>query len=103
MLHYAASNRNMDIVSLLLDTGICDINHQNKTGCTAVMMAALTEVRSDQQQEVVRQLFEMGDVNIQAPSGDGNELVRHLDLEKEQAWCVIIIRILLCTTLVHLL
>lgn len=86
VLHYAASNCNTYIVSLLLNTGICDINHQNKTGCTAVMMAALTEVRSEHQREVVRQLFEMGDVNIQAPPGDGNELVRrHLDLEKEQA------------------
>jgi len=40
------------------------------------MMAALTNVKTERHQEVIRQLFQMGDVNIQAPSGDKIELVR---------------------------
>lgn len=77
-LHYAVSNCNMDVVNLLLRTDVCDVNHRNKTGCTAVMMAALTEVKSERHQEVVRQLFEMGDVNLQAPNDGSGELVRIL-------------------------
>ena len=60
------SNCNFEIVSLLLDTGICDLNKQNKAGYTAIIMATLASVVTQKHEEVVQRLFSMGDVNIKA-------------------------------------
>ena len=65
-IHYAVSNCNFEIVSLLLDTGICDLNKQNKAGYTAIIMATLASVVTQKHEEVVQRLFSMGDVNIKA-------------------------------------
>ena len=65
-IHYAVSNCNFEIVSLLLDTGVCDLNKQNKAGYTAIIMATLASVMTQKQEEVVQRLFSMGDVNIKA-------------------------------------
>ncbi|KFP33166.1 KN motif and ankyrin repeat domain-containing protein 3, partial [Colius striatus] len=40
-LHYSVSHSNFHIVGLLLDTGVCNVDHQNKAGYTALMLAAL--------------------------------------------------------------
>ncbi|XP_060564500.1 KN motif and ankyrin repeat domain-containing protein 1-like isoform X5 [Ruditapes philippinarum] len=69
-IHYAVSNCNFDIVSLLLDTGVCDLNKMNKAGYTAVIMATLASVQTQRQEEVVQRLFSMGNVNQKA-SKDG--------------------------------
>ncbi|XP_045159923.2 uncharacterized protein LOC123525167 isoform X4 [Mercenaria mercenaria] len=69
-IHYAVSNCNFDIVSLLLDTGVCDLNKMNKAGYTAVIMATLASVQTQRQEEVVQRLFSMGNVNTKA-SKDG--------------------------------
>ena len=65
-IHYAVSNCNFEIVSLLLDTGMCDLNKQNKAGYTAIIMATLANIVTQKQEEVVQRLFSMGDVNIKA-------------------------------------
>jgi hypothetical protein len=65
-IHYAVSNCNFDIVSLLLDTGVCDLNKMNKAGYTAVIMATLASVQTQRQEEVVQRLFSMGNVNQKA-------------------------------------
>ncbi|KAL4235906.1 KN motif and ankyrin repeat domain [Mactra antiquata] len=65
-VHYAVSNCNFDIVSLLLDTGACNLNKMNKAGYTAVIMATLASVQTQRQEEVVQRLFSMGNVNIKA-------------------------------------
>ncbi|XP_052777525.1 KN motif and ankyrin repeat domain-containing protein 1-like isoform X4 [Mya arenaria] len=69
-IHYAVSNCNFDIVSLLLDTGECDLNKRNKAGYTALIMATLASVQTQRQDEVVQRLFSMGEVNTRA-SKDG--------------------------------
>ncbi|KAJ7308185.1 hypothetical protein JRQ81_008702 [Phrynocephalus forsythii] len=65
-LHYSVSHSNFDIVRLLLDTGVCNVNHQNKAGYTALMLAALAAVEQEGEMAVVRRLFAMGNVNAKA-------------------------------------
>ncbi|CAG9816689.1 unnamed protein product [Phaedon cochleariae] len=65
-MHYAVSHGNFDVVSILLDSKVCDINKQNKVGYTSVMLVSLAEVRSQTHANVVRRLFQLADVNIRA-------------------------------------
>ncbi|NWW81894.1 KANK3 protein, partial [Climacteris rufus] len=65
-LHYSVSHSNFHIVQLLLDTGICNVDHQNKAGYTALMLAALAAVEQEEDMNVVRRLFSMGNVNAKA-------------------------------------
>lgn len=65
-LHYAVSHGNFDIVSLLLDTGVVDVDQSNRAGYTAVMLASLADVQTDTQRNVVLRLFRAGNVNLQA-------------------------------------
>ncbi|NXB30160.1 KANK3 protein, partial [Eulacestoma nigropectus] len=65
-LHYSVSHSNFHIVRLLLDTGICNVDHQNKAGYTALMLAALAAVEQEEDMNVVRRLFSMGNVDAKA-------------------------------------
>uniref|UniRef100_A0A8C3TDD7 KN motif and ankyrin repeat domains 3 n=1 Tax=Chelydra serpentina TaxID=8475 RepID=A0A8C3TDD7_CHESE len=65
-LHYSVSHSNFQIVQLLLDTGVCNVDHQNKAGYTALMLAALASVEHEDDMNVVRTLFSMGNVNAKA-------------------------------------
>lgn len=60
------SHGNFDIVSLLLDTGVVDVDQSNRAGYTAVMLASLADVQTDTQRNVVLRLFRAGNVNLQA-------------------------------------
>lgn len=46
--------------------GLCDVDHQNKAGYTAVMLASLTAADGPDDVEVALQLLRLGDVNAQA-------------------------------------
>ncbi|KAJ8357280.1 hypothetical protein SKAU_G00200740 [Synaphobranchus kaupii] len=65
-LHYSASHSNFAIVKLLLDTGLCDVDHRNKAGYTAIMLASLTAADAPEDMEVARQLMEQADINARA-------------------------------------
>ncbi|XP_067824302.1 KN motif and ankyrin repeat domain-containing protein 3 [Heptranchias perlo] len=65
-LHYCVSHSNFQIVKLLLDTGVCNVDWQNKAGYTAIMLAALAAMETDAEMNVVRQLFSLGNVNAKA-------------------------------------
>lgn len=65
-MHYAVSHGNFDVVSILLDSKVCDINKANAAGYTSVMLAALAEVRSPTHASVANRLFQLADVNIKA-------------------------------------
>nr|XP_022914795.1 KN motif and ankyrin repeat domain-containing protein 1-like [Onthophagus taurus] len=65
-MHYAVSHGNFDVVSILLDSKVCDINKQNKAGYTSVMLVSLAEVRSQTHSNVVKRLFSLADVNVRA-------------------------------------
>nr|XP_057922391.1 KN motif and ankyrin repeat domain-containing protein 1-like [Doryrhamphus excisus]XP_057922392.1 KN motif and ankyrin repeat domain-containing protein 1-like [Doryrhamphus excisus]XP_057922393.1 KN motif and ankyrin repeat domain-containing protein 1-like [Doryrhamphus excisus]XP_057922394.1 KN motif and ankyrin repeat domain-containing protein 1-like [Doryrhamphus excisus] len=66
VLHYSVSHSHYSIVSLLLDTGVSDVNFQNKAGYTAAMLASLTTPDNPGDMEVVRRLMELGDINIRS-------------------------------------
>ncbi|KAI4478640.1 hypothetical protein M0804_011668 [Polistes exclamans] len=65
-MHYAVSHGNFDVVSILLDSKVCDINKANIAGYTAVMLAALAEVKNSTHASVANRLFQLADVNIRA-------------------------------------
>ncbi|KAK9890432.1 hypothetical protein WA026_010520 [Henosepilachna vigintioctopunctata] len=65
-MHYAVSHGNFDVVSILLDSKVCDINKPNTAGYTSVMLVSLSDIRSSTHANVVRRLFQMADVNIRA-------------------------------------
>jgi hypothetical protein len=63
-MHYAVSHGNYEVVSILLDSKVCDINRPNAAGYTCVMLAPLAHVCSDTYQQVIRHLFQLADVNF---------------------------------------
>ncbi|XP_015602478.2 KN motif and ankyrin repeat domain-containing protein 1 isoform X2 [Cephus cinctus] len=65
-MHYAVSHGNFDVVSILLDSKVCDINKANVAGYTAVMLAALADVRNSTHASVANRLFQLADVNVRA-------------------------------------
>ncbi|XP_007248241.3 KN motif and ankyrin repeat domain-containing protein 4 isoform X2 [Astyanax mexicanus] len=65
-LHYSVSHSNFPVVKLLLDTGLCEVNHQNKAGYTAIMLAALTAAEGPEDMEVAQQLLSLGNINAKA-------------------------------------
>ncbi|KAE8631860.1 hypothetical protein XENTR_v10001334 [Xenopus tropicalis] len=65
-LHYSVSHSNFFIVQLLLDTGVCNVDRQNKAGYTAIMLAALAAVEKEDDMNVVSRLFSLGNVNAKA-------------------------------------
>ncbi|XP_049417341.1 KN motif and ankyrin repeat domain-containing protein 2 [Epinephelus fuscoguttatus] len=65
-LHYTVSHSNFPVVKLLLDTGLCNADKQNKAGYTAIMLTALAAFHSDSDLETVLQLLRTGDVNAKA-------------------------------------
>ncbi|KAM4709146.1 KN motif and ankyrin repeat domain-containing protein 3 isoform 1-T3 [Discoglossus pictus] len=65
-LHYSVSHSNFRIVQLLLDTGVCNVDRQNKAGYTAIMLAALAAVEKQDDMVIVRRLFSLGNVNAKA-------------------------------------
>lgn len=65
-LHYSVSHSNFAVVDLLLDTGMCNVDQQNKAGYTAVMLAALSAVKEEDDMAVVQKLFRLGNANAKA-------------------------------------
>lgn len=65
-LHYTVSHSNFPIVKLLLNTGLCNADKQNKAGYTAIMLTALAAFHSDSDLQTVLQLLRTGDVNAKA-------------------------------------
>lgn len=65
-MHYSVSHGNFDIVSILLDSKVCNINNTNNAGYTCVMLVSLAKLEVDEHQMVVQRLFQMSDVNVRA-------------------------------------
>ncbi|KAM9789849.1 KN motif and ankyrin repeat domain-containing protein 4-like [Neosynchiropus ocellatus] len=90
VLHYSVSHCNYSIVSLLLDTGVSDVNLQNKAGYTPVMLASLTAPDTPFGMEVVRRLMEGGSINIR--SSKTGQTALHLAVRHGR---VVMVRLLL--------
>ncbi|XP_028259388.1 KN motif and ankyrin repeat domain-containing protein 3 isoform X2 [Parambassis ranga] len=87
-LHYSVSHSNFGVVGLLLDTGVCAVDKQNKAGYTAIMLAALSTVKKEEDMAVVKKLFSQGNVNAKASQAGQTALmlaVSHGRLEMVQA------------------
>ncbi|XP_011367842.1 KN motif and ankyrin repeat domain-containing protein 4 isoform X1 [Pteropus vampyrus] len=82
-LHYSVSHSNFSIVKLLLETGVCNVNHQNKAGYTAVMITPLASAETDEDMAVVWKLLKEGDVNIQATQGGQTALMLGVSHDRE--------------------
>ncbi|XP_066480691.1 KN motif and ankyrin repeat domain-containing protein 4 [Tiliqua scincoides] len=82
-LHYSVSHSNFQIVKLLLETGICDVDHQNKAGYTAVMITPLASAETDEEMEVVTKLLKEGNVNIRASQGGQTALILGVSHDRE--------------------
>ncbi|NWV26616.1 KANK4 protein, partial [Origma solitaria] len=65
-LHYSVSHSNFAVAKLLLDTGVCCLDLQNRAGYTAVMLTLLAAPETRQDMEVVMRLLREGDVNLRA-------------------------------------
>uniref|UniRef100_A0A671V354 KN motif and ankyrin repeat domain-containing protein 2-like n=1 Tax=Sparus aurata TaxID=8175 RepID=A0A671V354_SPAAU len=90
VLHYSVSHCNYGIVSLLLDTGVSDVNIQNKAGYTAVMLACLTAPDGPGGMEVVRKLMELGNIHLR--SSQTGQTALHLAVRHGR---VVMVRLLL--------
>ncbi|XP_073813638.1 KN motif and ankyrin repeat domain-containing protein 2 kank isoform X2 [Musca autumnalis] len=65
-MHYAVSHCNFDVVSILLDSKVCNVNQMNNAGYTSVMLVSLAKLKNPEHRTVVERLFQMADVNIRA-------------------------------------
>nr|XP_046265344.1 KN motif and ankyrin repeat domain-containing protein 4-like [Scatophagus argus] len=90
VLHYSVSHCNYSIVSLLLDTGVSDVNLQNNAGYTAVMLASLTAPDGPSGMEVVRKLMDLGNIHIR--SSQTGQTALHLAVRHGR---VVMVRLLL--------
>ncbi|XP_041508271.1 KN motif and ankyrin repeat domain-containing protein 4 [Microtus oregoni] len=82
-LHYSVSHSNFAIAKLLLDTGVCNVDHQNKAGYTAVMITPLASAETKEDMAVVWKLLREGNVNIQATQGGQTALMLGVSHDRE--------------------
>eukprot|EP00794_Sanderia_malayensis_P007800 gene7800-8646_t len=62
-LHFALTYKNTGVVSILLDSNVCQIDMVNKAGYSPVMLAALAGFDSKTDKYVMQRLLRLGNVN----------------------------------------
>ncbi|NXR00579.1 KANK4 protein, partial [Sagittarius serpentarius] len=82
-LHYSVSHSNFPIAKLLLDTGVCRLDLQNRAGYTAVMLTPLATAETGEDMEVVMKLLKEGDVNLRAAQGGQTALMLGVSHERD--------------------
>ncbi|XP_042664079.1 KN motif and ankyrin repeat domain-containing protein 4 isoform X2 [Tyto alba] len=82
-LHYSVSHSNFSIAKLLLDTGVCRLDLQNRAGYTAVMLTPLAAAETGEDMEVVMKLLKEGDVNLRAAQGGQTALMLGVSHERD--------------------
>ncbi|XP_058514016.1 KN motif and ankyrin repeat domain-containing protein 2 isoform X2 [Ochotona princeps] len=65
-LHYSVSHANFPVVRQLLDSGVCQVDKQNRAGYSPLMLTALATLQNQEDMETVLQLFRLGNVNAKA-------------------------------------
>ncbi|KAH8035257.1 hypothetical protein HPB51_004498 [Rhipicephalus microplus] len=84
-IHYAVSHGNFDVVSILLDSKVCDVSKQNKVWYTCIMLVSLAEIKNDTHRLVVQRLFQLGDVNTKAMQVTAADRLRQICCRWEMA------------------
>lgn len=56
--------------------GMCCVDKQNKAGYTAIMLAALSTVKEEDDMAVVKKLFSQGNVNAKASQASPHPFIR---------------------------
>lgn len=64
-LHYAVSNGNLALASLLLDF-LAAVDCANRAGYSPLMLAALVDIKDASEANIIHRLFRAGDVNARA-------------------------------------
>ncbi|NXI09909.1 KANK4 protein, partial [Irena cyanogastra] len=82
-LHYSVSHSNFQVAKLLLDTGMCCLDLQNRAGYTAVMLTPLAAPETRQDMEVVMRLLKEGDINLRAAQGGQTALMLGVSHERD--------------------
>ncbi|NWI25139.1 KANK4 protein, partial [Sula dactylatra] len=82
-LHYSVSHSNFPVAKLLLDTGVCCLDLQNRAGYTAVMLTPLAAAETGEDMDVVMKLLKEGDVNLQAAQGGQTALMLGVSHERD--------------------
>ncbi|XP_069717965.1 KN motif and ankyrin repeat domain-containing protein 4 isoform X2 [Phaenicophaeus curvirostris] len=82
-LHYSVSHSNFPVAKLLLDTGVCCLDLQNRAGYTAVMLTPLATAETGEDMEVVMKLLKEGDVNLRAAQGGQTALMLGVSHERD--------------------
>ncbi|NXX50321.1 KANK4 protein, partial [Tricholaema leucomelas] len=82
-LHYSVSHSNFPVAKLLLDTGVCCLDLQNRAGYTAVMLTPLAAAETAEDMEVVMKLLKEGDVNLRAAQGGQTALMLGVSHERD--------------------
>ncbi|NXW46299.1 KANK4 protein, partial [Nyctiprogne leucopyga] len=82
-LHYSVSHSNFPIAKVLLDTGVCSLDLQNRAGYTAVMLTPLATAETGEDMEVVMKLLKEGDVNLRAAQGGQTALMLGVSHERD--------------------
>lgn len=59
-------------------TGVCSVDKQNKAGYTAIMLAALSTVKKEEDMVVVKKLFSQGNVNAKASQASHQQFIIQL-------------------------
>ncbi|XP_008067079.1 KN motif and ankyrin repeat domain-containing protein 2 [Carlito syrichta] len=65
-LHYSVSHANFPVVRQLLDSGVCQVDRQNRAGYSPIMLTALATLKTPDDLETILQLFRLGNVNAKA-------------------------------------
>ncbi|XP_070508383.1 KN motif and ankyrin repeat domain-containing protein 2 isoform X2 [Chironomus tepperi] len=74
-MHYAVSHGNFDVVSILLDSKVCNINQTNNAGYTCCMLVSLAKLFISEHRTVVQRLFKLSDVNLRATKNSQTALM----------------------------
>ncbi|XP_054418219.1 KN motif and ankyrin repeat domain-containing protein 2 isoform X2 [Pteronotus mesoamericanus] len=65
-LHYSVSHANFPVVRQLLDSGVCQVDKQNRAGYSPIMLTALATLKTQDDMETLLQLLRLGNVNAKA-------------------------------------
>lgn len=84
-LHFAIANSKFDVVSVLLDSHVCEMDKPNKAGYSAIMIGATTPTKDEAHASIIDRLFRSGNVNARSLSHGQTALMLAASCNNESA------------------